>query len=770
MTSYKTILEKDWLWISTLFVFFLFRYHEQLLTEWIFGQYHEGTYMFPPLFSYISTIFRQGETPYWIPGLIGGMPIYNSPMFSLEYPFYFFGILDYGEGYEAMRWMARLTLLHIAILGLNTYILVRCVGGNAFGAFVGGSLVMLAMNVAVISVWLIIIAAYSWLPLFISGVLLILRQPERIMGSILLAISCLGFTADPAQPLIHAAYLGGFLVLTGFYIYRTKVLVRIKNFLFAGCLCFGLSAVGIIPTVLEYKDMMRFIGDGKITVGFDDLDITSIKPDLPHSSWLEIILFPKDYLLYGPGHHYIGPVAVLLSIIGVFFIILSKDRKLKYLLLIFTILGLYFLMSSFGNTYGFTSLNYQLPLLNKVREPIRHAAVFSLVTSVLAGLGISLFISKNDSNGIREYRVIEFVLLVGLILAFIVLCMQLNRSYPFNDSVYLLIGGMIVAYFLAYQYFNQKAIYVGLVFLLFFNGFLSHKGGRKIAVERLLVNSKKNIISMKVVKELSEIESIKEHRISFHPPTISKQYWSMNALYGDLKTLNTGFYPIPFEQYKDYFKRVETNFFHFYSMAGVKWHLYHKDSKVDIRYLKPVKDILWFKLYENSRALPKYYILDQVKLLAPDLVDFEKKISLQSDLSSLGYVEQDILEKSRLFLAQPIQLGEDSTIKEIQTTHNKKLIEATINNNSILVLNEYFSNNWKVRLNGCEITPFRINHNQIGIFVEKGKHKVEYEYSPNLYKFLKWIQRITMVFIVLLLGSFVTGYNRSLPILKKMKI
>src|SRR5437588_9202302 len=52
--------------------------------------FQDNTHLIHPLFVHISRAFSRGEYPYWIDTLVAGLPLYNTPQFSLTYPLYFF--------------------------------------------------------------------------------------------------------------------------------------------------------------------------------------------------------------------------------------------------------------------------------------------------------------------------------------------------------------------------------------------------------------------------------------------------------------------------------------------------------------------------------------------------------------------------------------------------------------------------------------------------------------------------------------------------------
>src|SRR5581483_1925803 len=70
-------------------IFWLF-FGKFLSGEYSVATWVDNTHFLLPLFSHVSRAFAAGEFPYWINSIAGGVPLYNTPQFSLLYPFYFF--------------------------------------------------------------------------------------------------------------------------------------------------------------------------------------------------------------------------------------------------------------------------------------------------------------------------------------------------------------------------------------------------------------------------------------------------------------------------------------------------------------------------------------------------------------------------------------------------------------------------------------------------------------------------------------------------------
>src|SRR6516164_155088 len=172
--------------------------------EYSVATFQDNTHVYLPIFAHLSKSFAAGEWPYWINTIAGGVPLYNSPQFSVLYPLYFFGWNLYGSPLEASLQVHFVSLLHIAILWMSTYIMMRIFHLRIVPSILGATLFAYCANTFVYLYWVNIISPYSWLPLALGAVFLILEDEYPKTGVVLgwISISLLT-TASPAQPLIH---------------------------------------------------------------------------------------------------------------------------------------------------------------------------------------------------------------------------------------------------------------------------------------------------------------------------------------------------------------------------------------------------------------------------------------------------------------------------------------------------------------------------------------------------------------------------------------
>ena len=155
--------------VLALVITFLLRYAPFLASHLLFGPFVDNVHIYGPIFSGVSRLASSGTIPYYLPNIGTGFPVFESLHFSILYPFYFFGLLNYGGPLSSLYTLTNLTLLHVFIFYLNLYVLLRCATITPWASYIGASVGMLARNTEVYASWITITASYAWLPLVLAG-------------------------------------------------------------------------------------------------------------------------------------------------------------------------------------------------------------------------------------------------------------------------------------------------------------------------------------------------------------------------------------------------------------------------------------------------------------------------------------------------------------------------------------------------------------------------------------------------------------------------
>src|ERR1051325_10616010 len=239
--------------ILALVVTFLLRYAPFLASHLLFGPIQDNVYIYGPIFSEVSRLSLSGAVPYYLPDIGTGFPVFESPHFSILYPFYFFGLLNYGGSTTPLYTLNDLTLFHVFLFYISLYVWLRCAAITPSASYIGASVGMLARNTEIYAGWLTIAASYAWLPLVLAGGVLLLRSPGKASGIILFSVALgLLILASASQPVIHAALACLILFSAGaVWMCLRRQFADVRRLVRSLVLCcgitFGLAGAAIVP-------------------------------------------------------------------------------------------------------------------------------------------------------------------------------------------------------------------------------------------------------------------------------------------------------------------------------------------------------------------------------------------------------------------------------------------------------------------------------------------------------------------------------------------
>jgi len=735
-----------------------------LFGDKVFTAYGDYTYLICPVFTYISDVFQSGQVPLWIKGMLGGTQIYDSAQFSITYPLYFFRSIDYGNPFTTYQWVKYFTLLHILIFGINTYILAKVFELSNIASAVAGITIMICSNTAIYSNWIIIIAGYSWLPLFLAGTITCFKNDNLLRGPIIAAIGFAGFIANPAQPLIHGLVMALPLVFTGLYLNREKWAHLITKFSIAGGFAFGLAAVGIIPAVINYKEMIRWVGKSGAVRGYQSLPFDAFEHEMPLNTLYNLI-WDSGIWSAGPGHPYLGPIAIILAITGIVYTLKTKELKHRWMFCVLAILSFYFLVSAYGKSLGMTYINFYIPLINKIREPVRHLIVYTVGFSIFAGLGYDIltrYISSTRKNKSLIVALSFYIICSAILIA------QASSNFSYLKlNYFVLIAVMTV--FGAMSFFLKKHQFPFLIILLLGLNALVNKKGNNPAPERWAINKTENLKSLETLKSLKGSGIIdKDDRIVFYDKNLNNQKWSMNATSYNLRGFQSFFSPLHARQF-DQLHHCDWNY-NFRSLLGTKWYIINKGTKPKEPKLIKQYTIGDFDIYQNPLAKPKLYFAQKPIAYNGQKNDFFGKIKKDSKFQEHVYTSAGDLSRVNTHLQAAACSTTTPMINIIEDSHNKVRANIATAKPKMLVFNEFNNGDWKGTLNGKKLKLITVNLNQMGLLLPCGQNEVILEYKPQLFGILRILQLVT--FYTLLIVGFcnILGYFNVIKLPSLLRI
>jgi hypothetical protein len=738
--------------VLALVITFLVRYTPFLASHLLFGPFIDNVHIYGPIFSEVSRLALAGAVPYYLPNVGTGFPVFESPHFSILYPFYFFGLLNYGGPLASLYTLTNLTLLHIFVFYLNLYLLLRCATITPWASYIGASVGMLARNTEVYASWITITASYAWLPLVLAGGVLLLRFPGKTSGILVFSVAAgLLALASSSQPVIHAALICLILFATGIaWLCLQRRFADVWRVAWSLVVCsgiaFGLAGVAILPMYVATGEMIRHIGAGAAVTGHAHIPWENFNlSQLTLHQALGIVVRPTWISIVGSP--YLGPlglVGVLLT--GIYF--RRLDGFLRMLVVGFGVIGLYGLLSGFGTNLGLAYLNFHLPLVNRIREAGRHLVLFVMGVSFLSGLGYSLLARRLEEYKERRNarRFIAGAALLTLILLGIILWelfqtaegrMQTGLWMLTLAPILFVLG--TVCRLRGYRNVVLAAVCVSVAAVVIpVRGFSVSESG---------FNQPMNLLSHKVIQSFADKIDTAGYRVDFRDEAFSPRLWAMNASYYGIKSFYNQLTPQPYEQFR---LGNLANIPHLRAMMGARYVLCGPTDSPTDGDAKQILETEGYRLYENSKPMGRITLVHRVAGSAENQRQFVNIIRKGFDYFSEAYVTAVNFDAAQKFLDGSRSLPHlPNQIKKIVDQANRSSSVVESDSASLLILNEWFTPAWKVRVNGKRQPTLRVNEWQTGVLLPAGKNLVEFEYRPTLFRILMALNRITFVLLLL---------------------
>ena len=245
-----------------------------------------------------------------------------------------------------------------------------------------------------------------------------------------------------------------------------------------------------------------------------------------------------------------------------------------------------------------------------------------------------------------------------------------------------------------------------------------------------------NLRSHRALQEIAKIPDVENYRLIVHDSHFSPQFWSMNAAYYRLRTFEAFMNPLPFGEAQEMFAAPLLP--RYAQLLGAKYDLDCGESTSAAPGYSLEREIEGCKLYATTDVQPHFFLSTEIGLSYSNVQQFLDTFRrTDADLTKLYISSKDSREISDwLGDARPLRW---ETAGE-QATQNSLDLHIQTNRRSLLVLNEYFRDDWQVTLNGNRVKTLKVNLNQIGIMLPDGTNHVHFEYQPRLFIGLVYLQ------------------------------
>jgi hypothetical protein len=708
----------------------------------------------------VSRLSLAGAVPYYLPDIGTGFPLFESPHFCILYPFYFFGLINYGGPLNSLYTLTYLTLFHIFIFYVNLYVLLRCGTLPPWTAYIGASVGMLARNTELYASWITITASYAWLPLVLAGGVLLLRFPGKAHGIVVFSVAAgLLALASPSQSVIHAALSCAmlFAVCIGWLCLERRFpdIWRVAwSLVLCAGIAFGLAGVAMLPMYIATGEMIRHIGSGAAVIGhahipWENFNLIQLKLNqaagiVIRPTWVSIV-----------GSPYVGPLGVIGTLLAVIYF-----RRLaqfpRILVLAFGAIALYGLLSGFGTNLGLAYLNFHLPLINRIREGGRHLVLFVIGVSFLSGLGYSLLprVFKQYQNS-RNVRLLIPPALMALAMAGIILWELAQTPHGQRPTGFWMLALAPLLFALDCLSGASRGKVLTLAGLLVSIAAMVIPV-RGISVSQSAFDKPMNLVSHRVLQRIATETDVRDWRVDFRDTVFDNKFWAMNASYYGIKSFYNQLTPQPYPQFQF---MLLGSVPHLREMMGARYVLCGADESPTAAGAKQMLETEGYKLYENANPMSRLTLVHQVADSATNVAGFLEVVQRGFDYLAEAYVTPHDLERVRQFFGnRPMLVRPEDVIANVINQPNRSYSRVQSNAGSLLILNEWFTSAWKVRVNGINQPTLRVNQWQVGVLLPAGKNDVEFEYRPMLFRTLMSLNRTT---VVLVLGFLIFLWYRN---------
>jgi hypothetical protein len=681
--------------------------------------------------SSMSHSLSHGEWPLRMETVLGGLPLYNFPQLSPFYPFYFTALPLFDGPQQVVHSMDWLTLMHLLILEINTYVFLRVIGTSRISALMGSALFAFGANSLTYAAWLNITAPYAWFPLYLAGLVGIFEHPGRrryfamaLAGIVLLAL------ASPAQPLIHAVVVSGVFVLaywashglSGGWVRTRYPLAQIAG---VGIVALLIVAPVILPAALEFKHMIRWIGPFPPVTGNGHIPFEAFQVDQLSIAALTGVLFMAPGAAV--GHPFVGVIVLSLACMA------AASRGRLWIKGALFFIALYAIASSTGINLGLAYINHLIPILNKIREPSRFLILFQFAVTALAALGLDELrqaVTSRHTDGTRRPRYL-LVLSIAAVASIILLVLSIGRiaSLPWTlASVLVLVALIALTAALGRRAGTRAGVSVALTWSVAALFFL---GAQIVWTPTSTTASKYNTDGGReldrVLDRLLVLDPAHDWRVIFDGK-IDKQMASMLASYKGIRTLNAYFNPAPKQQFDElYYHGPRTP--NYFQSLGAKYLVCDKCAPEALQGYEHKEDIAGLQLYEaTTAALPHAYAATALDGVVDSLGDLTAKIAAADLTSAPLFAEKNIPELPRRTGDVPV--ARCDVKEDIPRRVNRIRVTLSCPTTSMLVLNEFFDESWRGSIDKGRTLLLRVNGSQMGILVPPGTHTVELRFRP----------------------------------------
>jgi hypothetical protein len=490
--------------------------------------------------------------------------------------------------------------------------------------------------------------------------------------------------------------------------------------------------------------MIRHIGPTAWVIGHEHIPWTSFNlRQLSLSQALGIFVRPTEINIIGSP--YVGPLGLIGTLLaGIYFSRLDSFQRM--LAVAFGVICLYGLLSSFGTNLGFAYLNFYVPLINRIREAGRHLVLFIVGAAFLSGLGYDLL--ARSVERFRQSHQIRLLILPTIVLsifAAVILWQLCQYGYSWLPARFWILC-LAPSLFLLSRVCRLKDYSNVVLATLFVSTAAMVVPILGVPVSHSEFTKPINLLSHRIIRELAPKIDAKGYRMDFRDSSFPSSFWAMNASYYGIKSFYNQLTPQPLDQF-NFIALRDTP--HLREMMGTRYVLCGPaDSLIDTGG-KQILETEGYRLYENADQMGRLRLVHRIAGHIDSEADFIGIIGKGFNYFSDAYVTSRDIKRVQAFLGNGQPSSAQERIFKIIDEPNRSYSTVVSASPSVLILNEWFTPAWKVRVNDKAQPVLRVNQWQTGVLLPAGRNRVEFKYDPALFRTLMVLNRITILLLLL---------------------
>ena len=795
----KRVRSGDYLAGLTLFCSSLLFFYDLLNGRYLLTERDLGPYFIPPRFFWVESI-RNGCFPLWDPYQFSGHPFLANPQHAILYPLNtLFFILPFDWAFNVI------IILHFFLGGLFTFLFLRDLEVSSTGSLISGLIFMLSGYLLSVHSLLSVLLSSIWIPLIMIFFRRALASPgvrNEILAGIFVTVSFLGggveivyanfvvlfFMVIFPPSLFHSSTQGERPAESRWW----RTLRRMRSLFVVSLAFLFLSSIQLIPFLELILNSVR--GQG---ISYQEATIWSLAPK-------DILLFflPDAYGYFLDMKKYWVTQCWLKTLytgglpflLGSFFFLFGKDRKLYFSLMFFS------LFCALGGYNPLYRLLYDyLPFFNGIRYPVKFLYLFILGLSIISGLGFQRLVESSREDTNQRFRTLLIAL--ALISGFLLLGLTLGhqeaervlkvRGIDFPDFNLLSVNLYHAKRFLFYLTLFFLLLRVGqevkwrgwvkVLFVFFLAADLFGNMGfygkektsdffQKTKILEMISSDRGHFRTFSTAKTISMDTQILVAGASTLSIFKEKHLPSMNLLYGvhDIWGIDV----LRLKRVEDLYSALAstpsisaTNLMDLY---GVKYVIsvtpIEEDPRFELIYSRLEglpgrrEDLLkdnTVKLYRNHNYLPRAWLVKDFRVLNPGAI-------LSAMVTKDFHPDREVLlEENPNWTDGPPHSALPTKLGFISESNNRLRLLVQATESTLLVLSDTYFPGWKAFVDGQETKIYRANYAFRAIPLGAGAHRVEFVYDPLSFKLGAGVTFLGII------GCFIVGLFPRYPIHKQ---